>query len=243
MNTITIAICDASKADRNSLLRYLKKSEQELNRTYEIHIFSSGVKLLENPGSVFDIVFLDAELPDMSSRDLAKRLHECNRHLYLVFLSSSPESFSIGYEYNAKNFLLKPLNYLHILKEMKKFLNYEYLLSESFLWISNQNGMFKIYYSRLRFIETDYRHLLLHYDNMVFRHPARISEFEAGLSKDMFFRCNNSYIVNLRYVESIIPDGNRYRIRLFTGEILPLSRNKYRDITKRLQDYRMPLNS
>ena len=49
-----------------------------------------------------------------------------------------------------------------------------------------------------------------------------------------FFRCNNSYIVNLNYVASIVPEGDRYNIRLTTGEVIPLSRSRYHEIRDRL---------
>lgn len=229
MNEIIVAICENSKTDCDILISYLKKAGRELHLTFQIHTFSSENMLYENLSSRFDIVFLDIHLPDSGTEKLVKSLRNYNKYVYLIFMSSSSDLFSIGYEHSARNYLLKPLNYLQILKEMKRYSEQEVLLYEPFLWLSSKKGLFKIYYTKLRFIETEDRHLLFHYDGLKLCYTGKISGCIDTLPENLFFRCNNSYIVNLKYIKSIVPDGNRYNIHLITGEIIPLSRSRYRD--------------
>lgn len=100
-------------------------------------------------------------------------------------------------------------------------------VSEPFLWLTTRKGHFKLYYSKCRFIETDGRSLIFHCEGSILRKNGKISSILEKLPDHLFFRCNNSYIVNLNYISKIIPDGDRYSILLRTGEKLPLSRSRY----------------
>ena len=83
-----------------------------------------------------------------------------------------------------------------------------------------------MYYRKLRYIETGRRQLIFHYDGEEIFHLGTLLDFEKELSSKTFFRCNNSYLVNVTYIEEILPDAHRYKIRLVTGEEFPLSRSK-----------------
>lgn len=108
------------------------------------------------------------------------------------------------------------------------------IASESFFWVSNPEGHFKLYHSKCRFIETENRHLIFHCEQEIIRETGKISDIMEKLPDSQFFRCSNSYIVNLHYISHILPEGNRYNIHLLTGEIIPLSRSRYRDCLVRL---------
>lgn len=113
-------------------------------------------------------------------------------------------------------------------------LHIDIAVSEPFLWLNTKKGHFKLYYSQCRFIETDRRDLIFHCENRIIRKTGKISSILEKLPGSLFFRCNNSYIVNLRYISHIIPEGDRYDIRLCTGETIPLSRSRYQNCLKAL---------
>lgn len=110
----------------------------------------------------------------------------------------------------------------------------EIFVARPFLWLSTKKGHFKLYYSKCRFIETENRNLIFHYKDQRISKSGKISSMLKKLPDRIFFRCNNSYIVNLDYVSGIVPEGDRYNIHLKTGEVLPLSRSRYHEIRERL---------
>lgn len=235
MNEIMIAICDDSEGDCSLLSCYLNKAAQELGRKLRIYTFQAGNDFLKKTSLIFDMVFLSTGLSDMDTETAVRKLRNSNFHIHLVLLSDCPDSLALGYQYDAKNYLVKPVSYLMILNEMKKYIKSEDLISQSFLWISNRDGYFKLYHSRLRYIETENRYLIFHYNDQVIRYAGKISDFKETLPENIFFRCNNSYIVNLYYISRIAPEGNRYNIRLITEEILPLSRSRYRELLCKIE--------
>lgn len=236
MNEIMIAIFDDSMVDCALLQGYIEKASKELEKTFRIYTFSDKIDIDRKIYPAFDVVFLNTAMPDIHIADTVRKLQQRNLHVYLIFLSQDPEAVSMGYEYGARNHLVKPLSYVAILTELKKYIQSESRLSDSFLWVSNRDGHFKLFYSRLRYAETENRHLIFHYEDQVIRHTGRISNFVEKLPEELFFRCNNSYIVNLTYISSITPDGNRYSIQLITGEKIPLSRSRYRHLLSILQE-------
>ncbi len=118
--------------------------------------------------------------------------------------------------------------------------NLKLSVSEPCLWLSTRSGYFRLRYLECRFIETDNRKLLFHCEDSVHHKNGKISDILDLLPQDIFFRCNNSYIVNLHYIDDILPEGGRYNILLRSGEIIPLSRSCYQECLSRLQIHRVP---
>ena len=235
MKNIRIAICEDNPADADQLIKHLKNAENELKIKTSIQIYRNGTDFLSHFCPEIDMIFLDVQLPDMDGDEIAARIRNLDKSVYLVFISRHISFFSIGFAHEAKNYLLKPLSYTQLMEEMRKYLRYDKEPRLSCLWITNKKETHKIYLSRLRYIETENRRLILHYDNDIIYYTDKISDFIKRLPEQSFFRCNTSYIVNLYYVHHIVPDINRYCIHLHTGEVLPLSRNKKKALLLHLQ--------
>lgn len=108
-------------------------------------------------------------------------------------------------------------------------------LSEPALWLSTSRELYRLYYPECHYIETDNRCLIFHCESEIFRKTGKISDILRRLPEHTFFRCNNSYIVNLNFISDIMPEGDRYNIRLRSGEIIPLSRSHYQECRMRLE--------
>ena len=225
MKNLLIGICESSTTDLDLIIQYLKVAETCLSMNFEIRTYSTGKALLDSYGPVFDIIFLNLPIPDMDSKTLLDQLRQRDTYVSIILTSETSESFPMGYEYSAKNYFLKPLWYSKILTELKNHLTDNTILSKPYIWISNQQGIYKLYLNKLRYIETSNRKLIFHYQNEQLSYNGQLTDFQKKLSVD-FFRCNNSYIVNINYIEQIIPDISRYKIYLVTGEHIPLSRSK-----------------
>lgn len=227
MDEIIIGICEDSEADKKELIGHLNAAGQELGIHMNIRAYSSGKDFLKHYSLAYQMVLLDARLPDMDSREAAARLREKSQNVYLVFFSRSHEMATIGYRYRAANFLYKPFRYADILAEIRHFQSnyWSYVASESML-LSGRDGDYNVQASLIRYIETDGRHQILHYDGKKLETNGKLSDYENRLPKRHFYRCHNSYIVNLRYIDIIKRDHFRYSILLVTGETIPLSRDR-----------------
>ena len=226
MNNLLIGICESSTNDTELMIQYLKIAETCLSMNFEIRTFSTGESLLNSYRPVFDVLFISLPVSDMDSQSVLEEIRQRDAYVSIILTSKTNELFSLGYEYSANNYLVKPLWYSKILGEIKKHLADETILTKPYIWISNQQGNYKLYLHKLRYIETSNRKLILHYGNEQIHYSKKLFFFEQLLTKYNFFRCNNSYLVNMKYIDKIEKDINRYTIHLITGEKLPLSRCK-----------------
>lgn len=230
-----IAICDDCERDTQILADHLKQAGHELGFIFNIFTYTTGTAFLNHFTPAFDLVFLDVQLPDINGSSIAAEIRKRDTGIYLVFISKFSETISIGYEYEAKNYLLKPLKYTGVLAEVKRFLKYESLLSKQYMLLTDKNSITKMYFSKLRYIETCGRHLLFHYDGQALFHTGKMSDYARMLPCHLFFRCCNSHLINMYYVSNLSVDINRYSIRLITGEEVPLSRDRKKDFLLHLQ--------
>ena len=234
MKTLLIGICESSAADAELMIQYLKIAETCLSISLDIHTYSTGKALLESYRPVFDVIFMNVTIPDVDFKMVIEELRRRDAYVSIVLTSEIYDFFSIGYEYSIKNYLIKPLWYSKILNELKKQITDESIISKPYLWISNQQGDYKLYLHKLQYIETSNRKLIFHYGDELIQHNGKLADLQRELPTD-FFRCNNSYIVNINYIEKIMRDISRYSIHLITEERIPLSRNKKRELKEILK--------
>lgn len=230
MKNLLIGIYQKSDMDTELLIQYLKIAEVALDMTFEIRTYSTGEDLLHAYCPVFDILFLELPVSDMDSETLLAQIRQRDSLVQIILISKSNDLYRLGYEYNARNYFTKPIWYRNIYHELERIFAEDHICRRPYLWISNQQGNYKLYLHKLRYLETSNRQLSLHYGSEEILFCGKISDFEEKLSSGRFFRCNNSYLVNLDYIEAIHKDGNRYCINLVSGEIIPLSRDRKREL-------------
>jgi len=226
MASLFIGICENINKDCEGLLQHLRGIANTLELDIDVRIYHTGTDFLRNYCQAFDIVILDMNVPDMSGEKIVYSLRNLDKDMHLILTSNTEDVFSIGYQYNANICWTKPLCYDKILNHFKKYLTYEFLINRHFILLSNNTGIQKLYCHKLRYIETGNRQLVFHYDGEEISNYGKLSNLEKQLPNENFFRCNNSYIVNIKYIEKISPESFRYKIHLITGEEIPLSRDK-----------------
>ena len=233
MRNILIGICDESDADTLDLIQHLNNAAEELNISLDIHTYTNDRDFLNAYHPVFDMIFLNLTLPDFRAKEIVSLLRQLDPQVPLILTSESSELATIGYEFNVKNNFVKPYWYFKILNELKRFLTFEHIPPMPYIWISDRKNAYKLYLHKLRYIETINRQLLFHYSDRQIVHHGNLIDFEQSLTSETFFRCNNSYLVNINYISSIHTDISRYSIELITGERIPLSRDKKRELLRK----------
>ncbi len=230
MKTLSIGIYESSDIDCQILIRYLEAIESVLGISCNIQSFDTESDFLRNYRPIFDIVLLHIDFINPNEHEVVAAFRRIDPNVHLVLMSYSDKVFSTGYHFEAGNCWQKPVRYTCVFKEIKKMLNCDHLLSEPYLLFSEQKSIHKMYYRKLRYIETCNRQLIFHYDGEQIPHIGILLDYEKELSPETFFRCNNSFLVNINYIEDILPDSHRYKIHLITGEEIPLSRNRKKDL-------------
>lgn len=174
-----------------------------------------------------DLVFIDINMPEMSGLEM---LDELKIKPFIVFTTAYAEFALKSYEYEAIDYLLKPIEFDRFLISVHKTRNQIALRKseEPFFFIKDGFKNLKIVFDEIQFIKGCGNYLDIVTTNKT--HSPRMTFFDIimKLSPTVFVRTHNSYIVNINKIDKIennqvyieehkIPISSKYRDALFHG--------------------------
>ncbi len=105
---ITVAIVDDNKSETEALTSFLKQYGDECGEKLEITAFKSGFDFLDGYKAVYDVVFMDIEMPEMDGMSAARRLRQFDGDIAIIFVTNIAKYAIAGYEVGALDYFLKP---------------------------------------------------------------------------------------------------------------------------------------
>ena len=225
-NNIIIGLCDDNIIHRNLLHSYICKFFNKLN--YDILEFLSGEELLTNYPKNIDLLFLDIQMSDLNGMDTARRIREFDSNVEIIFTTALLDYVCEGYEVNAYRYMLKPIDYNIFKNNMSKCIENIIKKKSYYLTISDKSKLIKIKFDDILYIETSKRQLIIHTANGHEIIKMSMRKLEKFLNKD-FFRCHNSFIVNLEKINKI--DVSDIYINNAT---IPISKHRRKQLKARL---------
>lgn len=193
-----------------------------------------------------DAVFLDIEMPKMNGMEVAKSLQELKNPPLLVFATAYPQFAVEAFRYNALDYLLKPYDEEQLDETMERILSKTEIHPLSEFSVSRLSGKLAVQSDgEISYIEPEdilYIARNEKYSNVVtkqavFDSKLPLKELESKLEEFGFFRIHKSFLVNLHYVQRLIPWFNgAYHLELEgLEEQLSVSRNYVKDLRKELE--------
>lgn len=220
-----IAVVEDRKEDRDLLLELLKKYELENDCRFQVTCYGDGMSLLDEYQAIFDIVMMDIEMPGMDGMEAAKKLRELDSSTCLIFITNLAQYAIRGYEVDAMDFLVKPLQYFPFSLHLKKAIHACGLWKQRYIGVDTPKGIVKVPLEHLYYVESEKHYLVSHTQSGDLRSRGTIKDMLEELPKESFARCHASFIVNLNYVERVGRSGV-----LIHGATLPVSRSCYKDL-------------
>ena len=218
---VRIAIVEDNSNDLACLKDCLQEYEQEQNASFSLFSFSNPLDFLEAYRPDFDLVFLDIELPLLNGIETARRLRALDSVVALVFITNMEQYAVNGYEVDALDFVVKPINYYRFSSMMRKALRIIARKEEKEVVIYSSGNISRIRISHIYYVEVRDHLLIYHTDQGRMESWGKLSEVESDLAEDGFARCSTSYLVNLRHVASV--EGNNVSV---AGTKLPVSQRR-----------------
>lgn len=189
-----------------------------------VHTFDdaiSAIELLRN--TKIDLLFIDINMPDITGIDLVRALEERP----LIIFTTAHKQFAIeGFELDAVDYLLKPINFDRFTRAVNKAVDYYKYKNASaqeendYLFVHAEYRLVKIPLSDIEYIESLEDYIKIHLTNT--KPVLTLLSMKKVLEKlpdDKFQRIHRSYIVAVGKVKSI---QNR-KVQLVSGMELPIS--------------------
>jgi two-component system response regulator LytT len=192
-----------------------------------------------------DLVILDIHMPILSGIDAARQLRKISkgkRTPYLIFTTAYDDYAIEAFKLEAIDYLLKPYDVerfkesiTRVHKQMKRP---ERKNANSKLLIDNGEKVVVVPPQSIFFAVRSERLIEIHTDKGVIQTKMTLQELEEKLTQ-AFFRPHRSYLVNLDYIDEIVPWFNgAFNIILKNEDQtkIPVSRSSAKQLFEILQD-------
>ena len=121
---IRVAIVDDDEEYRLQEKDFINRYSKDTGEQFEIKTFNSGMDFISDYAPVFDIVFLDIEMPLLTGMETARRLRQIDDKICIVFITKMSKYAIEGYEVNAIDFVVKPIKYFNFIDKLKKAISF-----------------------------------------------------------------------------------------------------------------------
>ena len=228
---IVIGVCDGEQAVRSLLASYAERYRSETDEEIQLLSYSTGEQLLKNYMLNLDLIFLEIPLRKVNGLKIAEYLRQQDTGVRIVFLTTVLSYVLEAYEVGANNYLLKPLSYGKFCKELSRTREEKRGREGLSFLEQNKNGLYKIYFEEVRYIETCSKSTLIHTDKEEIPSSRQIKQYEQMFAGTALVRCHAGYIVNLRYFQKL----EESTLVLTDGTQIPVSRARKPQVMERIQ--------
>ncbi len=227
-----VAVVDDRNEDIERLEGYLLRYGTDHEEEIKVSAYRDPVEFTSKYRPVYDMAFLDIEMPYINGFEVAQKIRETDPKVVLVFVTGFAQYAPKGYEVNASGYLVKPVSYVSFYTLLDKLLRVSRRDKEQELLVHTRDGVRVLPYSEIRYIEI-YGHALRYVtESGVVEATGSFTTLESTLPADSFVRPSNSYLVHLKYVRGV--SGNA----VFVGdEEIPISRARKKNFMTLLMRY------
>ena len=205
-----IAVCDDDENELTRIKELLDTYASCNNQNFIIKCFSSSVELASTAGfEKYDIYILDIIMPVMDGISLAREIRTFDKSSPVIFLTSSPEFAVESYTVKAFNYLLKPVDKIHLYNTIDDIIETFHNEQHDTFIIKNNEQV----------VSTD-----------VFS-----SVCDTLTAHKEFALPHRSFIVNMNYIRTIDTE----KILLNNDKTIPVAQRRVSDIKKQYLEFQM----
>lgn len=227
-----IAIVEDDPRIQAELQAAVERYARENGEQFHTSVFSDGDEILENYAANYDIILLDIQMKRLDGMQTAERIRELDTDVILIFVTQMVNFAVRGYAVNALDFLVKPINYLSLEHVFRRAVALRKKRTQ-YVTVPTGKGLFRLNASKIYYFESYSHRLIVHAEEgkeYTLRETMR--RMEEAFGPYGFFRCNNCFLVNLNYVESVELDTV-----VVAGHPLTISRPRRKAFMEALTNY------
>ncbi len=189
-----------------------------------------------------DLIFLDIQMPGKSGFDL---LEELDSVPTVVFTTAYDEYALKAFEYNALDYLLKPIEPQRLEDTVKKLIeksrkksaveaDKEHLSEADQVFVKDGDRCWFVKLEKVRLFESEGNYVRLFFEENKPLILRTLNYLDERLDSKTFFRANRKHIINLKWIDSIEPWLNGgLLVKLKDGHKVEVSRRqavKFKDM-------------
>lgn len=237
---IRIAVVEDDRQYTAKLLGYVTRYEQEQNEKITAVHFPDGADIVEEYKAEYDIILMDVEMKCMDGMTAAKKIRAMDPYVAIIFITNMPQYAMKGYEVEAMDYVLKPINYFAFSTRLSRAIERQKGQTKVWYMLATKGGVRRILLSELHYVEVRDHELWYYTADGQLSSRGTLAEVEEQICrlcaesgvKHMFFRCNKGCLINLEHVRGV--DGAD--VLMPSGRI-PVSRARKKSLLDAMNDY------
>ena len=228
-----VALVEDTDRDAEQLTAFLQKFAQQNNLEIEITRFENPLLFLHGYKGDYDIVFMDIDMPMMSGMEAARSLRKIDQHVMLIFVTALARFALNGYEVDAFDFIVKPIQENFFNAKIRRALKKLDSEQRTKLLIKSGDRSIRIYADEIIYVDIFNHVLSFHTEKEVISTRGTMKDVQETLDSSTFAMCNKSCVVNMRHIQMI--DGNE--VVITGGERLSISRPRKTEFMQQIANY------
>lgn len=228
---INVAIIEDERTEREKLCEYMTRFSLESGESFRTAEFSDPTDFLTNYRAIYDLVFMDIQMPFMDGMTAAEKLREVDPSVILVFVTNMSNYAVKGYSVDATDFIVKPIGYPSFAAMMAKVTRLLKKKGDTII-LKTADGRVRVNLDSIKYVEVLDHKTCYHTESGDIFIWGSLTAEEEKLPADSFARCGKYCIINLKYVDNVA-DGIVY----VAGNEIPLSRSKKKEFTDKLLSF------
>ncbi|MFD0704240.1 LytR/AlgR family response regulator transcription factor [Alloscardovia venturai] len=221
---LTIAIVEDEDKAAFTLESYLHQFSATHSTQFKITRFTDPTVLLSDYKPVWDIVFMDIEMPNMNGMNAAHKLREVDQKTVLIFVTNMAQFAAQGYEVNALDYVIKPYIYTDFERKIQRAVSVVET-AESSVVISYRGGAQRIRVHDISYVEVRGHNVTYHTEVGIMTSAGSLRSVQEQLEIYGFLRCSKAFLVNPQHVMVM----SSSEITLSNGEKIPVGRAYHKE--------------
>lgn len=233
-----IVVVDDERPARSELVYLIRQCSPDAE-IVEADSSEKLMKLLETEG--FDVCFVDIDLGGANGTTLASMIKSQQPAAQIIFATAYREYAVKAFELGATDYLLKPFDLDRVRKTMERLRTQDAEAAGTAghhinkIMVNAGTSFQVINVSDIVYIDTEKRSCKIHTPKRDYIQNESLNYYETRLKEHRFFRIHKSFLVNLDYVQEMVPtynNGYSLRMKYFKEILLPIGRTQLKEFRR-----------
>lgn len=203
MVLIRIAIVEDEPTERDRIKVYLEEIAQEDQTQFDIEQYSSGMAFVMRGMKDYDLLLMDIDMPNLNGIETAKALRKVDQSATLIFVTNMAQYAISGYEVNAVDFILKPVNRYSFAIKIKRAISRTAKKNDNAIQIKMDGTIFLVHMYQIMYLEVDGHYVIFHTTQGDYKEYTTLKLAQKRINSSHFVQCNQSFLINMKYIESV----------------------------------------